>query len=204
VDARQRGAGVSEPFTLRNLMDELAECGASPRVMAIVTEIVAKCLAREAHRDVSAAEYRRAKDRERKRPPEGIPRNSTETPIVILNNNIPGGDRGVGKGEPISVEFELHWKAYPLKKSKGKAEKAYIAARKIATSAEIAAGISRLAAEKREPQFWPYMATWLNAKGWLDEAPAKEFRPTSTILPFKPEPPKLSNEEWKKLKEKSQ
>jgi hypothetical protein len=198
------GIGMSEPFTLRNLMDELAECGATPRIMAIVTEIVAKCLGREMHPDVWAAEHRREKDRKRKRHSEGISTDSTETPIVILNNNIPGGDRGVGKGEPHSTEFETAWKKYPCKKSKGKAEKAWKAARLIASFEEISAGIDRLNAEKREPKFWPYMATWLNAKGWLDEAPAKEFRPTSTILPFKPEPPKLSNEEWKKLKEKSQ
>jgi hypothetical protein len=122
------------------------------------------------HPDLIAAEIRREKDRERKRHTEPVSTDSTETPIYI-NNNIPGGDRGVGKGEPnqLSTEFEPIWKLYPCKKSKGKAEKAFVAARKIATLAEISAGVDRLLAEKREPKFWPYFASWLNAKGWLDE-----------------------------------
>jgi hypothetical protein len=193
---------MSEPFTLRNLMDELAECGATPRIMAIVTEIVAKCLGRETHPDVWAAEHRREKDRKRKRHSEGISTDSTETPIVILNNNIPGGDRGVGKGEPnpLSTEFEALWKRYPCKKSKGKAEKAYLNARKLAAFAEISAGVDRLIAEKREPQFWPYMASWLNAKGWLDEDPRK-------VIDFRPSAPQRSYAEIKaerEAKEKSQ
>lgn len=119
------------------------------------------------HPDIIAAELRRADDRERKR----LSKESTETPIDI-NNKTPGGGRGVGKGEPNSTdstEFETAWKRYPLKKSRGKAEKAWLVARKLATLGEILAGIDRLRAENREPKFWPYFATWLNAKGWLDE-----------------------------------
>jgi hypothetical protein len=130
------------------------------------------------HPDHIAAEHKRAKDRERKR----VSVESVETPIVILNNNIPGGDRGVGKGEPISAEsvgFDAAWKLYPCKQSKGRARKAYAAKRKAGVSQdEIIAGIGRLVAEKREPKFWPYFATWLNEEGWLNEgAKVVSFRP---------------------------
>lgn len=160
---------MSDPFSLRNLMNELAELGASPQIMVVVTEIVAKCLGREMHPDVSAAVIRRAKDRERKRHPEGHSTEFHGKPNIYYNNNTPGGGRGVGKGEPISAEFDALWKRYPRKKSKGKAEKTYQKARKIASFEEISAGVDRLVAEKRDPEFWPYFATWLNAKGWLDE-----------------------------------
>jgi hypothetical protein len=50
-------------------------------------------------------------------------------------------------------------------------------------------------------------------KNWMREAKRREKKPRDTIVDFRPgapkpafraEPPKLSNEEWKKLKEKSQ
>ena len=150
------------------------------------------------HPDVVAAKLRRSKDRERKR----FPGNSTETPIDIYNNKTPEGEC---EGKPNSTEFDAAWKLYPCKKSKGKAEKAYRSARKIATVEEIAAGIERLRAEKREPQFWPYFATWLNAKGWLDE----DTKSTASVLscpwkPFKPETEtkmKIDNQSWRKQRE---
>lgn len=73
-------------------------------------------------------------------------------------------------------QFSDWWAHYPLKKSKGQAEKAYRTARKIVDQETlIAATISyaKLMADK-DRQYIAYPATWLNGKKWEDEdiAPA--------------------------------
>lgn len=85
----------------------------------------------------------------------------------------------------IDEGFIRFWAAYPKKKSKGDAEKTW---RKIKPDEQLTARIiaaveqARTQAEWRKEggQFVPYPATWLNAKGWEDEA-------TVTVPPPKPE-----------------
>ena len=70
--------------------------------------------------------------------------------------------------------FDIFWKAYPKKKSKGDAEKVW---KKLKPNAELQSrilkAINLLSAsedwKKQNGQFIPYPATWLNAKGWEDQ-----------------------------------
>lgn len=75
--------------------------------------------------------------------------------------------------------FEIFWNAYPKKKSKGQAETAF---KKIKPDKELLQTILDKVDEAKKSHDWkkengqyiPYPATWLNAKGWLDEyEPAK-------------------------------
>ena len=69
--------------------------------------------------------------------------------------------------------FDLFWKAYPRKKSKGDAEKAFTKAIKIVSLQTILDSISKLSLSadwlKQDGKFIPYPASWLNAQGWEDE-----------------------------------
>lgn len=74
----------------------------------------------------------------------------------------------VGGGE----EFAQFWQAYPRRKSKATAERAFEKARSEATLAMILDALKRLQPEwaSRAMDKIPYPATWLNAKGWEDES----------------------------------
>ena len=71
-------------------------------------------------------------------------------------------------------DFERFWEAYPKKKSKGQAEKAW---QKISLSEHLLETILSVIEIAKTSEDWqkengkyiPYPATWLNAKGWLDE-----------------------------------
>jgi hypothetical protein len=68
--------------------------------------------------------------------------------------------------------FAQFYTAFPRKKARGDAEKAWIQALKKGHSAEeIMAGLERNLADlkRREPQFIPYPARWLRAEGFFDE-----------------------------------
>lgn len=72
--------------------------------------------------------------------------------------------------------FADFYKAYPRKMDRPKAAKAYGHATKIATPQEIAAGLEpwlRAWADRNEPQFTPYPASWLNSRGWQDVPPPR-------------------------------
>lgn len=70
--------------------------------------------------------------------------------------------------------FEKFWNAYPKKKSKGQAEKAWLALKPTEQLVvEILQGIERAKTSeqwrKDAGQFIPHPASWLRAKGWQDE-----------------------------------
>lgn len=81
--------------------------------------------------------------------------------------------------------FEEFWKAYPKRKARGAATKAWS---KVKSKAEtLQAILKALAWQRTSPdwtkdggQFIPYPASYLNAQGWLDEAPAQSAAP----IPF--------------------
>ncbi len=85
--------------------------------------------------------------------------------------------RGSAEGE---TEFDRFWSAYPRKKSKGQAEKAWKQ-----PHPDIEIILAAIAKAKQSEQwlrdggqFVPYPATWLNAKGWEDEPTVKrEIKP---------------------------
>lgn len=66
-------------------------------------------------------------------------------------------------------EFEIWYRRYPHKIGRGQAERAFVAARKIASLEDLIAGVDRYIASKPPDVNWRNPATWLNGKGWLDE-----------------------------------
>jgi hypothetical protein len=91
------------------------------------------------------------------------------------------GREGERKGNTaeagVNEFFESWWIHYPRKVSKGDAAKAYAKALKtfsavpsIAAERLLQASLPRLAeVAKKDPQFIPYPASWLNDRGWEDE-----------------------------------
>lgn len=80
----------------------------------------------------------------------------------------------ITKDKNIYARFEKFWKAYPKKKSKGQAEKAWLRARPdeqlLATMIATIERAKKSEEWRREMgKYIPYPATWLNAKGWEDE-----------------------------------
>src|SRR5262245_57777096 len=93
--------------------------------------------------------------------------------------------------DPLFLEF---YTAYPKKKSRKDAAKAYAAARRDGVSHEtIMAGLARAKPSWRDPQFIPYPASWLRAGGYEDETnvvtfarPAAISRHRATLSPCPP------------------
>jgi phage replication O-like protein O len=86
----------------------------------------------------------------------------------------PAGRKGrakTGLAAELADRFERFYDAYPLKKSRGTAEKAFA---KIRPDEELLgqmlAGLERRRASGTwlDPKYVPYPASWLNGKGWLD------------------------------------
>ncbi|MBU9661855.1 replication protein [Burkholderia multivorans] len=68
--------------------------------------------------------------------------------------------------------FEMFWAAYPKKRSKDKAEKAFAKRNPDEQLfSDLMAGLERAKTSEQwqNPQFIPHAATWLNAGGWMDE-----------------------------------
>jgi phage replication O-like protein O len=86
----------------------------------------------------------------------------------------PAGQKGratKGLAADLQERFERFYAAYPLKKSRGAAEKAF---GKIRPDEELVAEMLASLERRRASGTWvdtkfiPYPATWLNAQGWLD------------------------------------
>jgi uncharacterized protein YdaU (DUF1376 family) len=96
--------------------------------------------------------------------------------------NHMGNENEIENEDINASSFDLFWKAYPKKKSKGQAEKAWS---KINPSKQLLATMiakieQAMTSEdwlKDNGQFIPYPASWLNAKGWEDE-----YAPTGRII----------------------
>ena len=92
----------------------------------------------------------------------------TPAPKPSLNHQEPSSTRKPPAG------FEAFWASYPRKKSKGDAEKAWKA---LKPDDALAGAIVQAVAHAAESEDWrkdggryvPYPATWLRAKGWMDE-----------------------------------
>jgi phage replication O-like protein O len=98
------------------------------------------------------------------------------------DGETPAGQPGramTGTAAQIADRFERFYAAYPKKRSRGVAEKAFA---KLKPSeellAEMLAGLAARAASGTwvDLQFVPHPASWLNAKGWLDVVQA-EYSP---------------------------
>jgi biotin operon repressor len=97
---------------------------------------------------------------------EGVYRQSVEGIPTVGNKPI---------NEPITkdsiVGFESFWLACPRRVGKEAARKAYAKARKLASDADLLAGIRRYAASRagQDEQYTVHPATWLNQGRWADE-----------------------------------
>ena len=87
--------------------------------------------------------------------------------------------------------FARFWAAYPLKRSKGTAERAFAKLKpNEPLLAEILVGLER--AMTSDPRFIggeyiPHPATWLNAKGWQDEAAPNIPKPATSAAYGRPQ-----------------
>jgi hypothetical protein len=99
------------------------------------------------------------------------------TESLLLNTESPlpqSGAKTTRLSGDVSRRFDLFWKAYPKKKSKGDAEKAFRAINPNEQLLETMISTIEQAKTseqwtKDEGQYIPYPATWLRAKGWEDE-----------------------------------
>lgn len=117
---------------------------------------------------------------------------TAEPPVPIINLEtgtitVPGAKsitvtRRLIEGPRPDELFEKFWTAYPKKRSKGQAKKAWA---KLKFDGDLfetimsALSVAKTSREwqKKEGTYIPYPATWLNAEGWNDEMePAIESR----------------------------
>ena len=83
-------------------------------------------------------------------------------------------DKTILSNQELLKNFDVVWKAYPKKKSRGQAEKAFC---KIKPDEQLLATMLAMIERAKKSEDWlkeggkyiPYPATWLNAKGWEDE-----------------------------------
>lgn len=82
-----------------------------------------------------------------------------------------------------TTAFEAFWKAYPRHVGKLAAIKAYAKARRLASAADILAGVERYKRLKPAYADFCHPATWLNQGRWLDEAdsPQAPLPPPSKV-----------------------
>ena len=109
------------------------------------------------------------------------PVNVSRNPQTILDHTIL--DQTIldhTKPEDIRAQFDTFWEAYPKKKSKGQAEKAF---RKIKPDKQLLATMLAIIERAKKSDGWlkesgkyiPYPATWLNARGWEDEYKESDY-----------------------------
>lgn len=99
------------------------------------------------------------------------------TPMSRLEEK---GREEKGREETSAPGWEDFWTAYPRKKSKRAAEKAYKSAVRRSSPAAILAGLEAAKATTfadRPADKIPYASTWLNADGWLDEPDTQAYTP---------------------------
>ena len=103
---------------------------------------------------------------------------------------IPESQEGKGRERNIAQTlFDAFWISYPKKKSKGDAEKAWLAIKPNEHLAdEILQAVERAKTsvqwQEQGGKFIPYPASWLRDKGWFDEQ-----KPTIALVPSRPPKP---------------
>lgn len=74
----------------------------------------------------------------------------------------------------MSDDFDTFWAAYPNKKGKGDARKAFAKAIKLATLETMLAAIHTYKLKKPEWQHFAHPGTWLRQERWDDEWPEQK------------------------------
>jgi len=104
------------------------------------------------------------------------------------DGETPAGQKGrakTGLTADLQDRFERFYAAYPLKKSRGTAEKAFAKLRPDEDLlAQLLAGLEmrRASGTWLDPKFIPYPATWLNAHGWLDVVDVEYSADARTVI----------------------
>lgn len=98
-----------------------------------------------------------------------VPENPIQSNLESESNPNPTSTQST-----LKDRFETFWTAYPKKRSKGAAEKAWAKIKpNEQLTGEILSALERAKTsadwQKDGGQFIPYPATWLNAKGWEDD-----------------------------------
>jgi hypothetical protein len=190
---------------LQEIMSELRVSGRlSADDWALICEMNALCLMNQ-NPDAIAAAERRAKDRERKRVST---ENSTEAPIILLDNNSEGGvgetKRGNSTENPPSrkpfdalapvLGAELG-RAIVEHRQKLRAPLTLRAAEQLAKRLQSFPD-PKAAAEKMLERGWKSIEPDWGVNGLGPKKPK-----TGAVLQFRPEPPVISNDEWRKRRE---
>lgn len=126
--------------------------------------------------------------RERKKQDETL-RNGSETKETpTVHNKTEQQDSAARENvsrENIQAEFEEFYQAYPCRRARGQAWKAYQSARKKTDAPTLLAGAKRYAVDpSRKPDFTAHPSSWLNGERWLDESAVDSAkRKVPTIAP---------------------
>lgn len=92
--------------------------------------------------------------------------------------DTPAGRKGrakTGLAGALADRFERFYAAYPKKRSRGVAEKAFAQlnpSEELLADMLVSLALQAASGGWVDPQFVPHPASWLNAKGWLDEVQA--------------------------------
>lgn len=96
-------------------------------------------------------------------------------------SSSPDGDGGAVDSSPYPAAFEAFWQAYPNKKAKGYALKAWQRIKGRPPVEELVAAVERAKGSygwrKENGAFIPHPATWLNGRRWEDEIPVNGIGP---------------------------
>ncbi len=113
---------------------------------------------------------------------------SVPVPALVLSEKIKSKSekKTLAQDKPArDTDFDLFWAAYPKKKAKGDAQKAF---KKV--KAPIGVILSAVEKQKQSEQwrrdggrFIPYPATWLNGQRWEDETDAPTFSHDQHYIP---------------------
>ena len=113
-------------------------------------------------------------------------------------------DKNIPPKSPQGDLFERFWAAYPKKKSKGQARRAWDKLKPGSTMVDqMLLAIERAKQsedwQKDGGQYIPYPATWLNAEGWEDEEPGTDPPPDRPPVKMNWVVPNPDSDNWEDL-----
>jgi hypothetical protein len=178
----------------------MVELGATPEMIATMLEAVEET---GRSSEQSAYERRKAWDREyqakrraeQKSAESGgnrVDETTKEKAPIPPKENIPPSNINI---TPPPDRFDEWWEIYPLKKSKGRAKKAWKPAKAKTSEEFLIASLKTWVAKNvgTDPKYLPYPATWLNDEKWTDQ----DLRPALVVSPSRHSPqPGETREEY--------
>lgn len=104
--------------------------------------------------------------------------------IGELDFQLPPPPKAKRAPKDVHLDFQQWYDAFPRHKARGAAERAFATAMTRTTLDVLMAATHRFSrtCAGKDAEFIPYPATWLNAKGWLDEADPTPNGESATII----------------------